>query len=243
MSLPWGHFLKESSGPDSPPHSQIVSELADDYNDVPELHPDDIPSHFLCYPLRHEINASPQLMVLNESVADSNPHPSLSSWLSPPLADFFPVPPIHKDISNAATVYHPAKAIQSSDSHAGPVDAYLSSDSEEVDVAPCNAFLTSDSEDVEAAPCDAFLSSSSDENVDMAPGVAFQLSDSNDNIDVAPGDAVSSYDSEDVDAAPGDAFQLSDSHDDIDVAPGDAVSSYDSDDFDMGPADAFHSKG
>jgi hypothetical protein len=50
MSLPWGRFLKDSCGPDSPPHSQIVSELADDYNDVPELHPDDIPSHFLCYP-------------------------------------------------------------------------------------------------------------------------------------------------------------------------------------------------
>ena len=123
MSLPWGCFLKESSGPNSPPHSQIISELADDYNDVPELHPDDIPSHFLCYPLRHEINASPQLMVLNESVADSNPHPGLSSWLSPPPADFFPVPPVHKDISNAAAVYHPAEAIQSSDLHTGPSES------------------------------------------------------------------------------------------------------------------------
>lgn len=229
ISLPWGRFLKDSCGPDSPPHSQVVSELADDYNDVPELHPDDIPSHFLCYPLRNEINASPQLMVPNESAADSNPHPPSSSWLSPPPADFFPVPPVHVDVSDAAEVCQPAEAIPLPDSDvfdAGPADAYPTSDSEDVEAAPCDAFLTSDSEDAEAAPCDAFLSSDSDVDVDAAPG-----------------DAFSSDDSEDFDAGPEDAFQLSDSHDDIDAAPGDAVSSYDSDDFDAGPADAFHSEG
>ena len=226
MSLPWGRFLKNSDGPDSPPHSQIFSELADDYNDVPELHLDDIPLHFLCYPLRNAITAPPHLMVLNESAAVSNPHPPSSSWLSPIPADFFSVLPIHEDVSNAAAATHPAAAIQSSDSDAGPVDAYLSSDSEDVDAAPGDAFLTSDSEDVEAAACDAFLSSDSDEDVDAAPEEAFQLSDSNDDIDAAPGDAVSSDDSEDVDAAP------------VDV-----VSSYDSDDVDAGPADAFHSEG
>ena len=189
MSLPWGCYLKDPCGSDSPPHSQIVSELADDYNDVPKLHPDDIPSHFLSYPLRHEINDPPQLMVLKESAADSNPHPASSSWLAPPPADFFPVPPVHEDISNAAAVHHPAMAIHSSDLDARPVDAYLSSNSE----------------DVEVAPCDAFLSSNSDEDVDVAPGDAISTYDSED-VDVAPGDAISSYDSDDFDAGPADTF-------------------------------------
>ena len=47
-----------------------------------------------------------------------------------------------------------------------------------------DAYLSSDSEDVDAAPCDAFLSSNSDEDVDVAPEDAVSSYDSED-VDAA----------------------------------------------------------
>ena len=74
FSLPLGRVPMDSNQPNSPPASQIVSDLGDDIREIPDLHSIDIPTHFARYPLRVEHNVPPsqKLQLVLESAGKSN---------------------------------------------------------------------------------------------------------------------------------------------------------------------------
>jgi hypothetical protein len=74
FSLPLGRVRTDSNEPDSPPASQLVSHLADDIREIPDLSSIDIPTHFSRYPLRQEHSAPPseKLQLVSESAVTNN---------------------------------------------------------------------------------------------------------------------------------------------------------------------------
>jgi hypothetical protein len=83
-TLPWGPIGEGSMSAASPSSSQVVSDIADDNMDVPNLKAKDIPSNFHSFPLRQSLGDPPPLNLPRYS----------SPSVTPSLTDtIFPFPP------------------------------------------------------------------------------------------------------------------------------------------------------
>ena len=177
-SLPWGRYGEDSSGPASPTFSasNIVSDIADDNVDVPELDVKDIPTHFTCFPLRNFADEPHPLMMQQKVI---NP-PHVSSWLHPPSEHFIPSPPnvivpvrqqeplaTDKSIAAASDSDISAAACDvysDSDTSVNAGDVYSDPGCQQEPMATVELIAAASDSDISAAACDVYSDSDTSVN-------------------------------------------------------------------------------
>jgi len=95
ISLPWGRYGQDSDEPQSPsPSSCRYSEIEEPDQGVPDiLNPDDIPTHYSLFPLRHTYEDPFITPNAEHPVVQERQNSAFASWLLRPNHDFIPSPP------------------------------------------------------------------------------------------------------------------------------------------------------